>query len=392
LLLVGEDGPSADTLNEVARLGVETATVVGGRASVADEALKDLSQRGVKLVRVAGRDRYETAVAVAELLPGEEVALAPGSPAHLVDAAVGGALAAALGAPLLLSDTDGLPSAVADLLAARAPHRVTLIGGESALRRAVEHQAAEASDEVVRIAGRERIETSFSVAARARDHGAGLTRVWAAGASATSDQLVAASAAGMTNTVVVLIPKDPQEDLAPALRAWFAARRRLVETVELVGGRAAVPEATARDVADILAARPSEQIALTVRTERDRYARGERIRIEASACNVGDQDIEREISGGLRDLVVLDARGNSIARTRDVYTADFYTFRLAAGACVDLSEEWDPTQGTIGESGEPTPLSGESPAPPGAYRVKLDWNNIGLPPHAPIYSEPFLVI
>ncbi len=391
VLFVGEDGPSAGTLDEVARLGVDSVTVVGGPASVTDEALEGLRARGVRVTRVAGRDRYETAVAVAGLFPGAEVALASGSEAHLVDAAVGGALAAALDAPLLLGERESLPPATAAALDERRPRRVTLVGGESALSRAVEALVGERSDEVERVAGRDRIQTSFAVAARARDHGAGLGRVWAAAASATADQLVASSAAGVTGTVVVLVAQDPQGGLAGQLRLWLAERRRLVSSVELVGGVGVISDATVQGVTQSLAAGRSEQIALSVETERERYARGERVQIRASACNVGDQDIVREISGGLSDLFILDARGTVIAQTREDHTTGFSTYRLKAGECEDLSREWDPTMASIGEFSAPEPISGESPAPPGPYRVRLDWNNISLPPHAPIYSEPFLI-
>lgn len=391
VLFVGEAGPSADTVEEVLRLDVESATVVGGAASVSDEALEELRRVGVELVRVAGRDRYETAVAVARLLPGEEVVVASGSEAHRVDAAPGGTLAAALSAPLLLGDTEGLTPAVADALADRAPARVTLVGGLSSLGHAVARQAAERSGEVERIEGRNRVETSFAVAARARDHGAGLERVWVAGGSATADQLVASSAAAATGTVMVVLVPESRGGLSPKLGDWFAARRRLVGTVELVGGAGVLADATAEAVVESLAAQPTPQIGLSVETDRDRYARGKWVLIRASACNVSDRDLERDISGALRTLRVIDARGDTLAETREVFTTGFDTFRLDAGECVDLSAEWDPTQATIGENSQPIPIRGESPAPPGAYRGRLDWTNYNLPSHAPIYSEPFLI-
>jgi len=291
----------------------------------------------------------------------------------------------------MFGERDGLPPVTAAALAERAPGRITLVGGEAVLSRAVESEAAERGEEVRRISGRDRIETSFAVAARARDHGAELTRLWSASAWATPDQLIGSSAAGVTGSVFVLIQQDARGGLASESTEWFAARRRLIQAVQLVGGANVITDVAVDGVTQSLSADSAEQIALSVDTEQDTYARGDRVLIRASACNVGDADIVREISGGLSDLFILDSSGDVIARTLEDHTTGFSTYRLAAGQCQDLSREWDPTMGSIGEDSLPEPISGESPAPAGRYRVRLDWNNVSLPPHAPVYSEPFVI-
>jgi putative cell wall-binding protein/arylsulfatase A-like enzyme len=75
-------------------------------------------------------------------------------PAAQADRLAGaGPLGAGLGAPLLLSHRDGLPSAVADELDRLAPSRIVLLGGEDVLSSAVADAAGDTGADVVRFDG-----------------------------------------------------------------------------------------------------------------------------------------------------------------------------------------------------------------------------------------------
>ena len=107
--------------------------VVGGETAI-DAAVADATRRQVgELRRVAGPDRYATAVAIADaFVPGDdEVALASGT--TFPDALSAAVRAARRGAPLLLTDPAALPAPTDTALRARQPGVVTVHGGPLAV-------------------------------------------------------------------------------------------------------------------------------------------------------------------------------------------------------------------------------------------------------------------
>jgi putative cell wall-binding protein len=122
------------------------------------------------VVRVAGEDATSTGVAASRLQfprAGSAGAVVLARVDVFADALVGGPLAAANNAPILLSRPTGLAPTVSDELArvlARGG-RVYLLGGASALDASVAEQVASLGFETVRIAGTDRYDTAVKVAA-----------------------------------------------------------------------------------------------------------------------------------------------------------------------------------------------------------------------------------
>ncbi len=66
ILLVCRSNPDQATLNEIRRLGARNAYILGGTGVVSDGVADKLKGMGLNVKRIAGRTRFETAVAVAE--------------------------------------------------------------------------------------------------------------------------------------------------------------------------------------------------------------------------------------------------------------------------------------------------------------------------------------
>lgn len=119
---------------ELKRLRATHVTVLGGTSSVSEAIVTDLSQRGYRVTRVAGPNRYDTAVAVAKQgFPGsvKQVYLATGT--NYPDALVTVGLQTAAPGPLLLSPGTCLPEGVIDYLKAKPGAKVIPIGGSQSL-------------------------------------------------------------------------------------------------------------------------------------------------------------------------------------------------------------------------------------------------------------------
>lgn len=126
-----------DALANVARV-----ELVGGPAAISTTVEDDLARRH-DVVRVAGADRYATAVAVARRAPGPITAVSLASGRSWPDALAGAAHAAATDAVLLLTEPDRLPwSTAAEITERQVP--VVVYGGEAVVARVVDSDVARA--------------------------------------------------------------------------------------------------------------------------------------------------------------------------------------------------------------------------------------------------------
>lgn len=139
LLASGQSLPAA-TAAAFETLAPSEIVAVGGTAVLDDGVLQDAADAagGAATERVAGADRYETAVAVAAhrgLEDPERAILATGT--GFADALAAAPAAAADGAPLLLSSPDRLAEPTAGALTRLGVDRVTIAGGRAAVTEGV---------------------------------------------------------------------------------------------------------------------------------------------------------------------------------------------------------------------------------------------------------------
>jgi|GEM_PF-6215177 len=192
---------------------------------------------------LSGVNRYETAVQVSEsAFPGGADAVVIATGRNWPDALGGTSLAGALGAPVLLVDTNSVPSDVMDEIERLGASTAIILGGEGAVGAAVEDAlAAElGSGNVERIGGSNRYVTADLVAARTR---AVLGSAWdgtafvATGAN-FPDALAAAPLAAAQGWPLYLA--HPASGLSEATKAALAG----ATDVLVLGGEAVVTPAT----------------------------------------------------------------------------------------------------------------------------------------------------
>ena len=107
ILLTGKDGLNKATANEIKRLGAKNVIMIGGDAVLSAKVEKDLKALNVKVDRIKGETREETALAIAKRLDGikdeSEIAEVNGT-TGLADAVSVAAAAAEKGMPILLAN------------------------------------------------------------------------------------------------------------------------------------------------------------------------------------------------------------------------------------------------------------------------------------------------
>jgi len=156
LLLNGPDRLDARVRAEIDRVLPDggTVTLLGGLAALGIGVETELRAAGFDVVRIAGNDRFETSVQVAEAIGAEAAVLARGD--EFPDALAAGPAAAQITGAVLLTDGTRVPPAVAEYLEA----------SPDLLRYAVGGQAAAADPDAEPLVGRDRYATAALVAQR----------------------------------------------------------------------------------------------------------------------------------------------------------------------------------------------------------------------------------
>lgn len=241
---------SGDALHEEAAaalrdLDVTQVWLVGGPAVLADAVAEDLRALGLDVERVAGEDRYATAVAVAERVwetaDTDRAVLAlgdhPDPSRSWPDALTGAWLGAVRGHPVLLAAPDAVPATT--LEAAERATIVQPVGGSAVITSDHLHALEGPTRVFAPLAGDERYATSRAVVDDTlRVAGLSPSRAWLATGHDYADALAAGPAAARHGEPLVLARPDarPREDLT----GWLAEHG--LDRARLVGGDAALPE------------------------------------------------------------------------------------------------------------------------------------------------------
>ena len=130
ILLTVKDRLYQETLNEIKRLGAKNAIILGGPAAVSDSVTKALQKEGLKVERIAGADRFETAAKIAlKVAPAGVGKAAVVNGLDFPDALSVASHAAKQGLPILLTQTNTLPKATKDAIDSLGVSQTIVVGG-----------------------------------------------------------------------------------------------------------------------------------------------------------------------------------------------------------------------------------------------------------------------
>jgi putative cell wall-binding protein len=248
VLLTDPDALPSATRDELARIGPDRIVVLGGPGAVSDAVITELEALAPEVERIAGDDRYATAVAVsaATFEPGVPVVfVATGR--SFPDALAGAAVGSRIGAPVLLVPGDSIPGAVGDELTRLAPLSIRVLGGPLVVGDQVLADLAAFSPDVARLYGADRYETAAAVTAAFYKPGVGRLDL------ATGRDFPDALAAGPRGGPLLLLPGGtPSEAVAAEIARLDPGR--LVP----MGGVGALSDAAVTRVVALLAPAPAD--------------------------------------------------------------------------------------------------------------------------------------
>jgi putative cell wall-binding protein len=210
-----------------------TIYLLGGTAALAPAVENAFLTAGLRTVRLAGPDRYGTAVEVARRLGAtSSTPVMVVSGVSFPDAIVSGPAAVQAKAPILLVTRDSVPGATAAWLSATAPGSVIVVGGTAAVSDAV----AAGVGATERVGGADRYATAVRVAQRFFPSPDVIAIATGTG---FADALSAAPSTGRGGTPLLLTGTTPTSATTEYIRSLSGLDSGLV-----FGGTAAVSAST----------------------------------------------------------------------------------------------------------------------------------------------------
>lgn len=252
LLPVAADGVPEVVAAELRRLSPESIVIVGGPGVVSVQAEQALGELAGSVTRLAGGDRFATAVRLSqERFPEpepEQVTAYVTSGTAFADALFAGPVVAAVDdAALLPVGEQSVPPAVADELRRLQPQRIVIVGGTGVVSEQTEQQLRSITGEVTRLAGANRFETAVRLSQqRFPSPPDEDVTAYIVSATAFADALFAGPVVAAREAATMLPVLD---DEVPAEISGELGRLE-PSAIVVVGGENAVSGATERELQD----------------------------------------------------------------------------------------------------------------------------------------------
>jgi putative cell wall-binding protein len=212
--------------------------LLGGPQALSPAVEQAITDMGVTVRRIAGADRYDTAVKIAEEL-GNPSTLFEADGTGFADALTAGAAAAHVNAAILLTDGNLQSPATGAYLAQHSTTTRYAVGGPAAL----------ADPTATRIAGADRYETAVAVAQRFFGDG---PDIGLASGTGFADGLPAGAFLFQVNAPLLLTA--PTATLPPSVQSYLSDHASALHCARVFGGTTVVPESIRDVIRDTISA------------------------------------------------------------------------------------------------------------------------------------------
>ena len=260
ILLTERDSLNADTAAEIKRLKATKIILVGGTGVISKNVEEKLSNMmGYTVTRIAGADRYETAVKVAQKLGStKSIAIVTGE--NYPDAISIAPIAAKMGMPILLVAKNSIPLVVKDYISGKNYDNTYVVGGYDDISKTVE----DSLKNPVRISGNDKYERNIGVIKQFQDS-IDFDTIYAATGNDFPDALAASVLAAKGSHPVILT------DTTVPWMAKDYLRSRVISNIVILGATGAVSSSVESVLEDIPAKIDSlEPISVSV-FEKEKY-------------------------------------------------------------------------------------------------------------------------
>lgn len=253
ILITDPDKLHPDVAAVLNTLKPTSAIILGGEGAVSSNVeaeLRTVLHWTEDIRRIAGENRFETAALIAQEFPKEStVAIATGM--DFPDALSLASAAAVLNMPLLLTSRDSVPEITGRTLKDLMPNGVFLAGGEGVISPKVVEELSGitgiASEQIIRIQGSNRYETSVNITKRFFPETGG---IYLATGQNFTDPLAAGALAASKEGSLILVPPGGFAVGSPAEE--YLMRQTPSTDVTIIGGEATIDDYTLLEIRYLL--------------------------------------------------------------------------------------------------------------------------------------------
>lgn len=232
ILLTGKSSIDSSITAELKRLGVEKVYIVGGTGVISQDVENKIKGLGISTERIYGEDRYGTSVEIAKRIsPGEEIFIATGS--NFADALSAAPIAAKKGIPVVLTEKNKLPDAVAQLINDKNIKKSYILGGTGIIDENVEGELPG----VRRLWGADRYETNISIL-NTFFGDLDFTKTYVATGNDFPDALAGSALAPNSSSPIILTDEKASEVTRNFTSVWSSMIKELI----VLGGNGAVSD------------------------------------------------------------------------------------------------------------------------------------------------------
>ncbi|AFM02117.1 cell wall-binding protein [Desulfitobacterium dehalogenans ATCC 51507] len=240
ILLAGPKGFSPETLREIKRLSPKKAYIVGGLSAVPNSVESQLSANGITSTRLSGKDRYDTAMAVARSVGmSKGIIIVPGE--SFADALSAAPLAAAEGMPIIPVPSDDMTKNQKSYFARAKLSRVIILGTAKEIPQVIRSQFAAAEN----ITGADPYTRNIALLQKFSES-LSKDRVFIATGQAYPDALAAAAYAQMNNNPVILLNGN---QISAAADKYFSTQ--VIDEITVLGGEGVIASSTVQRLANL---------------------------------------------------------------------------------------------------------------------------------------------
>lgn len=133
ILLNGRNTLNMSVKNRLKQMNVKKVYIIGGNNSISSDVEKELNRMQISVVRLSGRDRYETSANIAKYAykDFDEAIVASGE--NPVDALAASTLTGKKEAPILLTNKNKIPKSIKKIIEDMDIGKITIVGGENSI-------------------------------------------------------------------------------------------------------------------------------------------------------------------------------------------------------------------------------------------------------------------
>ena len=231
------------TLQTISKLKPKTIVILGGDQAIDSSIGEKLKNNGYSIDRIAGDNRYETAVNIAKRLPlSEQVVVTTGE--NFPDALAIASIAARKGMPILLSNSHSLSKNAIKIT--DHAQKVYAIGGSQVLP----DKALSSINSVNRIDGKDRYETARNVLST---FDISYNQLFLSTGEQFADALTGSVLAAKNGNGVLLVHPSKSDSKVKSF-----IKDQQVKHLVTLGGASAIPERVVRSLVDVISMSTTE--------------------------------------------------------------------------------------------------------------------------------------